>query len=85
VRCQIPSIKESHGKKIEYYHHIDYDERTPPSELQADLMCRTKGVMCPLAKECLALGLAIEAPNGVWGGRTLVDGKDYYKHEEEDD
>jgi len=46
-------------------------------------MCRTSGQMCPIAAQCLKLGLAIEAPQGVWGGRVLVDGKDYYKNKEE--
>lgn len=39
-------------------------------------MCRTSGVMCPLAAECLRLGKALDAPAGVWGGRVLVDGKE---------
>jgi len=40
-------------------------------------MCKTAGKMCPLVRECLALGLALEADLGVWGGKTLVDGKIY--------
>lgn len=67
-----------------YYEHIDYDERTPPTEKEADLMCRTAGVMCPLAAYCLKLGLALEADQGVWGGRVLVDGKDYYARQTEE-
>lgn len=62
---------------------MDYDERVPPTEQEADLMCRTKGVMCPVAKYCNALGLALAAPTGVWGGRVLVDGQDYYERNED--
>lgn len=47
-------------------------------------MCRTSGVMCPVAAQCLALGLALEAPGGVWGGRVFVDGEDYYQHNEKE-
>ena len=65
-----------------HYAHMDYDERTPPTEAQAKLMCKTSGRMCPVAAQCLKLGLAIEASQGVWGGRVLVDGEDYYNKEE---
>lgn len=79
LRCQVPVIKEQHGKTIEYYAHTDYDERTPPTERQAELMCKTNGIVCPVAELCNALGNAIEAPVGIWGGRVLVDGEDYYE------
>lgn len=78
LRCQIPVIKTVNGKEIVYFPHADYDERTPPSEAEADLMCRTTGQMCPLAAECLRLGKDLEAPVGVWGGRVLVDGKEQH-------
>lgn len=68
-----------------YFAHTDYDERIPPSEEEADAMCRTSGEMCPVARECLALGLALGAPGGVWGGRVLVDGEDYYQHNNKED
>jgi hypothetical protein len=82
LRCQNPQIIRVRGKQVAYFQHMDYDERTPPTENEADLMCRTKGVMCPLAEQCLKLGLTLDAQTGVWGGRVLVDGKDYYKKEE---
>ena len=84
IRCMNPQIKKSGEKEIAYYEHIDYDERTPPSEKEADLMCRTAGVMCPLAEHCLKLGLALGAEQGVWGGRVLVDGKDYHVRNKEE-
>ena len=84
LRCQNPQIREIRGKEVAYFEHADYDERTPPTEREADLMCRTAGVMCPLAKYCLKLGLALEADQGVWGGRVLVDGKDYYARQMEE-
>lgn len=62
---------------------MDYDERTPPTEEEADLLCKTSGEPCPLAAYCLQLGLALEAPVGVWGGRVLVDGKEYHSNKEE--
>lgn len=61
---------------------MDYDERIPPTEEEADLLCRTRGVMCPLAEQCNALGRALNAPVGVWGGRVLIDGEDYYEKKE---
>lgn len=85
LRCQVPDLRVKDGRQIAYYQHTDYDERTPPTERQADLMCRSSGKMCPLAEQCLKLGLSLEASGGVWGGRTLVDGKDYYNKEEIDD
>lgn len=84
LRCQNPEIRKTGGKEVAYFPHMDYDERTPPTEKEADLMCRTSGRKCPVAAQCLALGLAIAAPQGVWGGRVLVDGKDYYKHNKEE-
>jgi Transcription factor WhiB. len=84
LRCQNPQIKKTQEKDVAYFEHIDYDERTPPTEKEAELMCSTAGVMCPLAKYCLKLGLALEADQGVWGGRVLVDGKDYYARQMEE-
>lgn len=84
VRCQIPELREKNGKKVAYFPHMDYDERTPPTEREADLMCRTKGVMCPLAELCLRLGTSFDDSHGVWGGRTIVDGKDYYARNKEE-
>lgn len=81
LRCQNPEVKKTQSRPLLHFAHIDYDERTPPSEEQADLMCRSSGVMCPLAEMCLSLGLELEAPVGVWGGRVLVDGKEYHKKE----
>lgn len=78
LRCQNPQIKKTKSRNVAYYQHVDYDERTPPTEKEADLMCRTAGRKCPLVEQCLKLGLALEADQGVWGGRVLVDGKDYY-------
>lgn len=43
-------------------------------------MCTTSGKMCPIAEQCLALGLAQEA-TGVWGGKVLVEGEELYKEE----
>lgn len=84
ARCMTPEIKETDSGPVEYFQHMDYDERTPPDQEEADLMCRTAGIMCPLAEQCLKLGLGIKADHGVWGGRTLVDGKDYYMHNKEE-
>ncbi len=56
---------------------MDYDERVPPTAEEADLMCRTGGMKCPIAEQCLALGLALKAESGVWGGKVLVDGEIY--------
>lgn len=83
LRCQTPQIRDENGKAVAYFQHMDYDERTPPTEAEASLMCKTSGRMCPLAAQCLKLGLALEADLGVWGGRTLVDGEDYYQIKEE--
>lgn len=83
LRCRTPEIKEENGRQIIHFPHMDFDERTPPTENEADLMCKTSGRMCPVAATCLKLGLAIEADHGVWGGRVLVDGEDYYQHKEE--
>lgn len=77
LRCQTPQVREEDGVDKAYFQHVDYDERTPPSPGEANLMCKTAGKMCPLAAQCLALGLALEADGGVWGGNTLVDGKIY--------
>ena len=84
LRCQNAQTREKDGKTFAYYEHMDYDERTPPTEKEADLMCRTAGVMCPLAEYCLNLGLALGASQGVFGGRVLVDGKDYYARNKEE-
>lgn len=78
LRCQNPEVRTKNGHEALHFAHTDYDERTPPSKVEADLMCRTSGQMCPLAEMCLRLGLELEAPVGVWGGKTLVDGVDYY-------
>jgi len=83
LRCRSPQLRVVAGKEVAYLPHMDYDERTPPSKQEADLMCRTTGRMCPVAEQCLKLGLSIEADHGVWGGKVLVDGKQYYEHEEE--
>ncbi len=83
LRCQTPQIKKVKGKEIAYFQHMDYDERVPPTEREASLMCKTAGRMCPVAAQCLKAGLATEAGLGVWGGRVLIDGKDYYNTEEE--
>lgn len=66
------------NKEIEYYPHMDYDERTPPTQREARLMCKTAGRTCPVADQCLKTGLSIQAPVGVWGGQVLVDGERYY-------
>lgn len=84
LRCQNPTVRKTGGKEVAYFEHMDYDERTPPTEREANLMCKTSGRMCPLAAQCLRLGLALEADHGVWGGRTLVDGRDYYKQNKEE-
>lgn len=78
LRCQIPMTKTVGGKTVVHYPHTDYDERTPPQQNTADLMCKTSGRMCPLAEQCLKLGKVLEAPVGVWGGRVLVDGKEVH-------
>lgn len=78
LRCQSPQVKTVRGRKIAYYQHIDYDERTPPTEREADLMCKTAGKPCPVADLCLQLGTALHADTGVWGGRVLVDGEQYH-------
>lgn len=83
LRCQVPRVEKFNGKNIMYYPHMDYDERTPPTRAEAELMCRTSGRKCPLAAQCLKLGLALEADHGVWGGKTLVDGKVYNTKTEE--
>jgi len=73
------------GKEVAFFPHMDYDERTPPTAAQADLMCRTAGKMCPVAEQCLKRGLASPDGNGVWGGKTLLDGKIYNQKEEAHD
>lgn len=85
LRCQIPQSRISNGREIEYYPHIDYDERIPPTEEEADLLCKTNGVMCPVAQYCNALGVALNAPTGVWGGRVLSDGEELYQHRNEEE
>ena len=85
LRCRTPEIRTVAGKQVAYYPHMDYDERTPPSEETADLMCRTNGIMCPVAATCFANGLVLSPDHGVWGGRTIVDGKDYHKKESTND
>lgn len=82
LRCQIPQTRVRGNKTELFFQHQDYDERTPPTESEADLMCKTRGVMCPVAAQCKRLGQAV-GDHGVWGGRVFVDGKDYYKKEEE--
>lgn len=84
LRCQNPEVRQANGQEFLYFPHTDYDERTPPTEAEADLMCRTTGQMCPLAEYCLKLGLVLEAPVGVWGGRVLVDGEEYHTRKEEE-
>lgn len=81
LRCQIPQVRQKNGKTVAYFPHMDFDERTPPTAEQADLMCRTSGEMCPVAEMCLKQGLTIGAGSGVWGGKVLVDGEVYYKEE----
>ena len=81
LRCQAPQVRQGKDRTLVYFPHTDYDERTPPTEAEADLMCKTRGVKCPLAAQCLRLGQAV-GDHGVWGGRVLVDGTDYYKKEE---
>lgn len=41
--------------------------------------------MCSVAKECLIFGLALPESNGVWGGKTLLDGQMYNQKEESHD
>lgn len=84
LRCRNPQLKNTHGRPTLYFPHMDYDERIPPTEEDADRMCRTAGVMCPIAQQCLALGLALRAPSGVWGGRVLVDGEIYRTNKKDD-
>lgn len=84
LRCQNPELRTVRGKEVAYFQHMDYDERTPPAEQEADLMCRTSGRKCPVAEQCLNMALALEADHGVWGGRVLVDGEDYYKPTKEE-
>ena len=81
LRCLTPDVVERNGKTILLFPHMDYDERTPPSREEARLMCTTSGVICPVAEQCLALGLAQAAPVGVWGGHVLVDGQLQYKED----
>lgn len=83
LRCQSPQLRTVRGKNVAIFPHMDYDERTPPTEEEAALLCTTSGRMCPLAATCLSMGLALGSDHGVWGGRTLVDGRDYYEHKEE--
>lgn len=79
LRCWAPEVKTRNDKEVAFYPHVDYDERTPPTKEEADLMCRTSGVLCPIASLCFEYGVALQAPVGVWGGQVLVDGKPYYK------
>lgn len=78
LRCQTPQEKTVGEKEVAFFQHLDYDERTPPTEREADLMCRTTGVMCPVAATCLKLGKALSADHGVWGGRVFVDGEELH-------
>ena len=76
LRCQTPIVKQREdGRKYLYFPHMDYDERTPPTPAEAELMCTTAGVPCPVAEQCLALALAQKSAVGVWGGKTFVDGE----------
>lgn len=81
VRCRTPEVRTQGGATLLHYPHTDYDERTPPTQEEARLMCSTSGQICPVADKCYKLGIALEAPVGVWGGEVLVDGKNYYKKE----
>lgn len=81
IRCTSPEVVTRGDKKVLFHPHTDYDERIPPSQEEARLMCMTAGQPCPIMAQCLALGLALQAPSGVWGGKVLLDGALYYKED----
>ena len=51
--------------------YMDYDERLPPTAVEAAKMCAG----CPFIKECGDLARALKPKVGVWGGTVWVDGK----------
>lgn len=70
IRCPNPELRE--GKV--YFPHMDYDERTPPDPVTAQMMCWTAGAPCGVQDECLAYALLLEPRVGVWGGKVFIDG-----------
>ncbi len=75
LRCKNPEVRtKEDGREYLYFPHMDYDERTPPGVVAADLMCRTAGQMCPVQEQCLVYALSLAPLVGVWGGKTFIDG-----------
>lgn len=56
-------------KKPELYQ--DYDERVPPSMVEAAKLC----IGCNVFEQCEAFAQALKPKNGVWAGRVWIDGK----------
>lgn len=72
LKCRQPELKydKERDQFVELYPHTDYDERLPPSAVEAAQMCRD----CPVIKECAAFAASIRPSAGVWAGVTYVDG-----------
>ena len=72
LKCQTPVLKErGDGGVTDYYPHMDYDERIPPSEEDARRMC----LDCPVIRECFMLATTLRPTTGVWGGVTWLEGR----------
>lgn len=83
LRCRVPEIRmDKDGTSTEYYEHVDYDERLPPTEVEAFLMCSTRGVICPVAEQCRAYAHSLKPEIGVWGGEVWDGGKVMKEREE---
>lgn len=51
--------------------YMDYDERTPPSAVEAAKLCAG----CDVIEQCLAFAKVLKPKTGVWGGTVFIDGK----------
>jgi len=51
--------------------YIDYDERTPPTAVEAAIMCGG----CKVMAQCNAFAMTLKPSTGVWAGRVWLDGK----------
>ena len=73
LACQTPEVVYDplRDRFIDHFPHADYDERTPPTVIQAARLCAG----CPVIRECFAYALTITPAGGVFGGVSFVDGK----------
>lgn len=51
--------------------YIDYPEVSPPTPMEAYLMCQG----CPVLLECARFASAYKPAVGVWGGEVYIDGR----------